>query len=475
MPDDEYEAFCADYLEHQILHEGPDLVAAFIAEPVMQANGVQPPSANYFRRVREICDKYGVLLIVDEVITGFGRTGAWFASEHYGIEPDIMTMAKAMTAGYFPMGAMIARKELVEALPVFRHVHTFDQVRSAGRPAPSLLDDAASQRVRVNRRSFLSALAGSLLAAPLVVEGQPAGKIPRVGYLAANPPSANAERIEAFRQGLLELGYVERKNIIIEWRSAEGIPGHLPALAAELVRLKVDVIVTGGSSTTRAAKDATATIPIVMAQDGDPVGNGFVASLARPGGNITGLSSLFSELAGKRLGILKESIPRLSRVAVLGTSANPANALQLRETELAAGVLGVKIHYLDVLDPKDIETAFTAASNAHVDAVLVLVSVVFNSERKQIADLAAKHRLPAMYGQQEFVTVGGLMTYNVSTADLWRRSATYVDRILKGRKPADLPVEQPTKFEFVVNLKAAKQIGLTIPPALLQRADQVIE
>jgi putative ABC transport system substrate-binding protein len=283
------------------------------------------------------------------------------------------------------------------------------------------------------------------------------------------------ERIEAFRQGLLELGYVEGKSIIIEWRSAEGTLDRLPALAAELVRLKVDVIVTGGSPTTRAAKEATVTIPIVMAQDGDPVGNGFVASLARPGGNITGLSSLFSELGGKRLELLREILPRFSHVAVLGTSTNPANAPQLKETELAAGVFGVKVQYLDVLDPKDIETAFRAASNARVDAVLVLVSVVFNSQRTQIADLAVKSRLPVIYGQQEFVKAGGLMTYNVSTADLWRRSATYVDKILRGRKPADLPVEQPTKFEFIINLRAAKQIGLTIPPSVLARADQVIE
>ena len=212
-----------------------------------------------------------------------------------------------------------------------------------------------------------------------------------------------------------------------------------------------------------------------MAQDGDPVGNGFVASLARPGGNIAGLSSLFSELSGKRLELLKEIIPRLSHVAVLGTSTNPANAPQLRETELAAGVFGVKLQYLDVLDPKDIESSFRAASNARVDAVLVLVSVVFNSQRKQMAGLAVKGRLPAIYGQQEFVTAGGLMTYNVSTADLWRRSATYVDKMLKGRKPADLPVEQPTKFELIINLTAAKQIGLTIPQSILQRADQVIE
>ena len=325
----------------------------------------------------------------------------------------------------------------------------------------------------MRRHTFPQDNGRSLLAAPLAVEAQ--GKVPRIGYLGANSPAANVERIEAFRQGLLELGYVEGKNIVIEWRSAEGTLDHLPALAAELVRLKVDVIVTGGSPTTRAAQEATATIPIVMAQDGDPVGNGFVASLARPGGNITGLSSLFSELGRKRLELLKEIIPRLSHVAVLGTSTIPANASQLRETDLAAGVFGVKLQYLDVLDPKDIEPAFRAARNARVDAVLLLVSNVLNSRRTQIADLAVRNRLPAIYGQQEYVKAGGLMAYNVSTADLWRRSATYVDKILKGRKPADLPVEQPTKFEFIINLNAAKQIGLTIPASVLTRADQVIE
>jgi putative ABC transport system substrate-binding protein len=328
----------------------------------------------------------------------------------------------------------------------------------------------------MERRTFLALVLGSLLAAHLTAaEAQQAGKVPRIGHLSGNSDSANVARIEALRQGLLELGYVEGKNIVIEWRSAEGTLDRLPALAAELVRLKVDVIVTGGSPTTRAAKEATVTIPIVMAQDGDPVGNGFVASLARPGGNITGLSSLFSELSGKRLELLKAIVPRLSQVAVMGTSTNPSNAPQLRETELAAGVSGLKLQYLDVLNTKDIEPAFRAASTARVGAVLMLVSVVFNSQRIQVTDLAAKSRLPTIYGQQEFVNAGGLMSYDVSTTDLWRRSAAYVDKILKGRKPADLPVEQPTKFELVINLKAAKALGLTIPPSVLARADQVIE
>ena len=285
---------------------------------------------------------------------------------------------------------------------------------------------------------------------------------------------ADPARIEAFRQGLRELGYVEGKNILIEYRYAEGKPDRARALAAELVRLKVDVIVTAGSGATRAAKEATATIPIVMAQDPDPVGNGFVASLARPGGNITGLSNLGPELSGKRLELLKEVIPRLTRVAVFGTSTFPGNAQILRETELAAGALRVQLQYLDVLDPKDIETAFRAASKGRAEAVLVLAGAVFTSQRTQLADLAVKSRLPAIYYATEFVEDGGLMTYGANRADLDRRAATYVDKILKGAKPADLPVEQPTKFEFIINLKAAKQIGLTIPPNVLARADRVI-
>ena len=277
-------------------------------------------------------------------------------------------------------------------------------------------------------------------------------------------------------RGFSELGYVEGKNIVIEWRSAEGKRDRLPSLAAELVRLKVDIIVTAGPPATRSAKEATVTIPIVFAQDGDPVASGFVASLARPGGNITGLSTLAPELSGKRLELLKEIVPRLSRVAVLGNSTNPTNAQVLKETELAAGVFGVKLQYLDVLDPKDIETAFRAASKGRADAVLMTVSGgVVLSQRTQVVELAAKSRLPAMYIIREYVETGGLMSYGVSLIDLDRRAATYVDKILKGAKPADLPVEQPTKFEFIINLKAAKQIGLTIPPNVLVRADRVIK
>jgi putative tryptophan/tyrosine transport system substrate-binding protein len=313
-----------------------------------------------------------------------------------------------------------------------------------------------------------------LFALGLSAQAQQAKRIPRIGYLTAASPSANAARIEAFRQGLRELGYVEGKNIVIEWRYGGGKLDRVPALAAELVRLKVEVIVSGGAGSTRLAKEATNAIPIVMAQDPDPVGNGFVASLARPGGNVTGLSSLRSELSGKRLELLKEIVPKLSRVAVLGTSTNPPNTQSLRETELAAGAFGVKLQYLDVLAPKDIETAFRAAGKERADGVLVLTSAVLNSQRKQIADFAAKNRFPATFSGPEYVEAGGLMSYGVSLDDLARRAAMYVDKILKGAKPADLPVEQPIKFEFIINLKAAKQIGLTIPPNVLVRADKVI-
>jgi len=313
-----------------------------------------------------------------------------------------------------------------------------------------------------------------LLALPFPVHAQQPTKIPRVGYLNAASLSALAARIEAFRQGLRELSYVEGKNIVIEWRHAEGKLDRLPALAAELAGLKVDVIVTGGPQATRAAKEATNTIPIVMTNEYDPVGSGFVASLARPGGNITGLSTLSPEISGKQLELLKEIFLRLSRVAVLGTPSSAGNAQALREVDLAAKVFGVKLQYLDVLEPKDIETAFRAASKGRADAVLVLANPFTISQRTQVADYAVKSRLPAIYPQSEYVEAGGLMSYGVSVIDLSRRAATYVDKILKGRTPADLPVEQPMKFEFVINLKAAKQIGFTIPPNVLVRADKVI-
>jgi putative tryptophan/tyrosine transport system substrate-binding protein len=320
-----------------------------------------------------------------------------------------------------------------------------------------------------------SILAVALLALGVIAEAQQPKKTPGVGLLGATSRSNISARIEAFRQGLKELGYLEGKNIDIEYRFAEGRDDRLPNLAAELVRLKVEVIVTGGSAATRAAKEATVMIPIVMANQGDPVGTGFVASLARPGGNITGLTNIASDLAGKRLELLKETVPKLSRLAVLGTSTFAGNTQSLRETELAAGAFKVQLQDLDVLDPTDIETAFREVSKKRSDAVLVLPSNVLNSQRKQIVELAVKGRLPAIYYAPEWVEDGGLMSYGVSITDLFRRAATYVDKILKGRKPADLPVEQPMKFEFVINLKAAKQIGLTIPPNVLVRADSVFK
>jgi ABC-type uncharacterized transport system substrate-binding protein len=318
-----------------------------------------------------------------------------------------------------------------------------------------------------------------LLALGVTAEAQQLKKVPRIGYLSAGQVKETGARYEAFRQVLHELGYVEGKNIIIEFRSADGKFDRLPALAAELVRLKVDAIVTGGPPSARAAKEATVTIPIVMMQVGDPVGSGFVASLARPGGNITGLSGLAPELSGKRLELLKEVVPKLSRVAVFGTSISPDNAQSLREVELAARELKVQLQYLDIRDardPKDIETAFRAATKGRAEAVLIMLApAVASANRTQLVDLAVKSRLPVIYSGRAFVDAGGLMAYGVSVEDLDRRAATYVDKILKGAKPADLPVEQPQKFEFIINLKAAKQIGLTIPPNVLARADKVIK
>jgi len=299
-------------------------------------------------------------------------------------------------------------------------------------------------------------------------------KVHRIGFLSTASLSAISGRIEAFRQGLRELGYVEGKNIVIEYRHAEGRVDRLPALAAELVRLQLDAIVTSGPQPVRPMREATATIPIVFAFDDDPVGSGFVASLARPGGNITGLSTQGAELIGKQLNLLKEIIPKLSRVAILGSSTRPGTAQAFMEAQLAAPALGVQIQYLEVADPKDIEIAFQAATQRRADAVVVLGSPLLNSHRSQITGLAAKNRLPATYSRPEYVEEGGLMTYGANINDLFRHAATYVDKILKGAKPADLPVEQPKKFEFIINLKAAKQIGLTIPPNVLARAERVI-
>jgi putative ABC transport system substrate-binding protein len=339
----------------------------------------------------------------------------------------------------------------------------------------SILDFGFSIEQSPSKRILCLTLSATLFALCASAAAQQAEKVPRIGYLSGSPPSAIAEHNEAFRQGLRELGYIEGKNIVIEWRSAEGKADRLPALATELVHLKVDLIVTAGPLVTRAAKKATSTIPIVMAQDPDPIGNGFVASLARPGGNITGLSRIASGITGKQLELLKEIVPNLSRVAVFGTSTRPGNEEALREVEPAAGAFGVKLQYLDILRPKDIETAFQAAVRERADAALWIVTgSIGNPHRKKIADLAVSSRLPVVYFQRVDVEAGALMSYGVNLVNLHHRAAVYVDKILKGAKPADLPVEQPTKFELVINLKAAKQIGLTIPPNVLARADKVI-
>jgi putative ABC transport system substrate-binding protein len=318
------------------------------------------------------------------------------------------------------------------------------------------------------------ALCTLLLVFSVSATAQQPARVPRIGYLDATSPAAASARIGVFRQALRELGYVEGKNIVVEYRWAEGKIERVPNLATELVRLKVDVIVTGGPQSTRAARHATLTIPIVMAQDPDPIGNGFIASLARPGGNITGLSALSAEISGKQLELLKETVTRLSRVALLHQSTEPGTAQALRETERAAKALGIHLQYLDLRGPNTIEIAFRDASKAHSDGIVVLPDPLIYLQRTQVADLAVKSRLPTIFGRPEYVEDGGLMSYGMSFTDLYRRGATYVDKILKGAKPADLPVEQPKKFEFIINLKTAKQIGLSIPPNVLARADRVI-
>jgi putative ABC transport system substrate-binding protein len=314
-----------------------------------------------------------------------------------------------------------------------------------------------------------------LLALAAMAEAQQPAKVRRIGYLRLAAPPTNPVRTDAFRQGLRQLGYAEGKDIVFEYRSADGKLDRLSELAAELVRLKVDVIVTAGPAPTRTAKAATSTIPIVMTQDSDPVGNGFVASLARPGGNITGLSTQAPEVSGKQVELLKETVPKLSHLAVFGSSTIPGHALSLREIGLASGTLNIQLQYLDVLGPKDIETAFGVANKGRTEALIVLGGSILNAQRTRILEFAAKSRLPAIYSAVSAVDQGGLMFYGVNQVDLDRRAATYVDKILKGAKPADLPVEQPKKFDFVVNLKAAKQIGLTVPPNVLVRAGRVIK
>ena len=315
----------------------------------------------------------------------------------------------------------------------------------------------------------------SLLTAPFVVEAQPAAHVPRLGLLIPGSASAFASRIEAFRHGLRDLGYVEGRNIAIEYRFADGQADRLPALVADLVRLPVDAIVVDGILTIRAAQHATTTIPIVMAVIGDPVGAGLVASLARPGGNITGLSLMLPEVSGKRLELLREAVPQFSHVAVLWNPEVHDSRVVFEETQTAAQALGLHLQSREVRSPAEFDQAFAAMTRAHADALVVISNALFFSHRRQLAELTVRHRLPAMFHSREYAEAGGLMAYGANGEDLYRRAATYVDKLLKGAKPADLPIEQPTKFEFVINLKTAEALGLTIPPLVLFQADEVIK
>jgi putative tryptophan/tyrosine transport system substrate-binding protein len=328
----------------------------------------------------------------------------------------------------------------------------------------------------MDRRAFIT-MVGSILAAPLAGEAQQAGKLYRIGLLGGSPPNSPGGRRawEGFFQGLRELGYVEGQNILVEGRWYGERTDRLPALAGELIRLKVDVIVAGAAPAPEAARRATSTIPIVMANHSDPVGSGLVASLARPGRNVTGMSTLSPELIGKRLQLFKEAIPGISRVAVLSNPTIPSQALELKEAKVAAGLLKVQLQLLEARAPGDFAGAFSAMTKERADGVIIITSAMFYAERTRIAKLAAESRVPTIYAVKEFVEAGGLMTYGIDVHESFRRAAGYVDKILKGAKPADLPVEQPTKFELVINLKTAKALGLTIPQTLLLRADQVIE
>ncbi len=329
----------------------------------------------------------------------------------------------------------------------------------------------------ITRRVFVGSLTGGLLAAPLAAGAQQAGKVYRVGYLSPGSPSdpGRQRRFEAFRQGLRELGYVEGQSITIESRWAEGKYDRYSALAADLVRLKVDVIVAVGGRATQDAQQATRTIPIVMSVVIDPVGSGLVASLARPGGNVTGLTMMASDLVGKQLQVLKEVVPKVSRVALLWNPDNPGSAPQLRQAEAAARALGVQLQTLEARGPQEIGSAFAAMTRERAGGLVVLADAILLNQRRQIAELAAKRRLPEVYPLREHAEAGGLIVYGANPLDLERRAATFVDKILKGAKPGDLPVEQPTKFELVINLKTAKALGLTIPQSVLGRADELIQ
>ncbi len=350
-------------------------------------------------------------------------------------------------------------------------LHAYTPAKSRTRIVP-----LGGSTVRLRTIGLIVTLAVGILLVPLSADAQPAGQVTRIGFLAAGSVSPYAHLVEAFRQGLRDLGYAEGQNIAIEFRWAEGRYDRLADFAAELVRLKVEVIVAaGGTPAVLAAKNATRTIPIVFPTVNDPVAVGFVVSLARPGGNITGLTLWAGlETLGKQLELLKETVPQASRVALLWNPANPSHTFLRKETELAGRSLGAQLQIHEVRDPNQIERAFSAMIRERADALIVLADAMFQSQTTQIADLALKNRLPTMFWSKGNVEAGGLMAYGASFPDLYRRAAHYVGKILKGAKPADLPVEQPTKFELVINLKTAKALGLTIPQSVLIRADEVI-
>ena len=344
-----------------------------------------------------------------------------------------------------------------------------------------LAPDAQNTYARIDpvmeRRTFMAMLAGGIVVVPLAAEVQQAAKIARIGFLSLNM-APNRHLHEAFRQGLRDLGYVDGRNVVIEIRDAEGKPERLPALAAELIALKVDVIVAPVTLAAQAAKQATKTIPIVFTVAADPIMDGLVTSLARPGGNVTGLSFFAPELVGKCLELLKQSVPAVSRVAVLWHPSGQGERTEkdmLKGAEVAAQALGMRLQIVEARGPADIDRAFSDTTRARAGALTALSSTMLLGERRRLVDLAARNRLPAVYGRREYVDAGGLMSYGAKLADLFRRAATDVDKILKGAKPGDLPVEQPTKFELVINLKTAKALGLTLPQSVLGRADEVIQ
>jgi putative ABC transport system substrate-binding protein len=327
----------------------------------------------------------------------------------------------------------------------------------------------------MNRRTFLCGLTLGTLALPLAAEAQQAGKVYRIGMLETRSTVLNAANVDAFRQGLRELGYKEGQNVEIVYRSSDGRDERFPGLASEMVRRQVDLILTRGTPAALAAKSASRTIPVVMAASGDPVGSGLVASLARPGGTVTGLSSALTEVYAKRVELLSELLPKLARIAAIFNMGNPVTSPQWNVVETTARSLGIEAQLLDVRRPEDLPGAFAAAAKQRAQALVVGLDGVTQGNLRPIAELAAKHRLPSIYGAKEYVDVGGLITYGASDHDMYHRAAAFVDKIFKGAKPADLPVEQPTKFELVINLKTAKALGLTIPPSVLQRAEEVIQ